>query len=112
MDSRIKPWDSKGSLYIRTFLENVATFLWRIKKYFGAMIKVVCLQNTLLLLFILISSRSCTCALNIEAFFEVETEGKERSSNDQQNKWWETNVDGLWKKVTQEEDEDPGKHGC
>ena len=77
-----------GSLYIRTFLENVATFLWRIKKYFGAIIKVVCLQNTLLFLFILISSRSCTCTLNVEAFFEVETEGKESSSDDQQNKRW------------------------
>ncbi len=30
--SRTKPRDSKERLYIRTFLENVATFLWRIKK--------------------------------------------------------------------------------
>ena len=62
-----------GGLYIRTFLENVATFLWRIEKCFGAIIKVVCLQNTLLLLFILISSWSCTCALDVETFLEVET---------------------------------------
>ena len=63
-------------------------------------------------LFILISSRSCTCTLDVETFFEVETQGKESSSNDQQYKWWETDVDGLWKEVTQEEDGDPGKHGC